>query len=120
MKQYLELLQRVLDKGVWKENRTGIRTKGIIGAHMQFDLREGFPLITTKKMPINTVIAEMLGFWRGYDNAAQFRHVKVMMILDVSMVSKHVTGMLMIWSELINCIRYIVTLNKVLMIVGRS
>lgn len=73
MKQYLNLLQKVLDEGVWKENRTGIRTKGIIGAHMQYNLQEGFPIVTTKKTAFYTAIAEMLGFWRGYDHANQFR-----------------------------------------------
>jgi len=75
MKQYLDLLQRELDEGVWKENRTGIRTKGIIGAHMQFDLQQGFPIVTTKKTAFYTAIAEMLGFWLGYSNAKQFRQL---------------------------------------------
>lgn len=75
MQQYLDLCNRVLSEGVWKENRTGVRTLGIIGAHMQFDLADGFPLMTTKRMPQKVWIGEMLGFLRGYDNAALFRQL---------------------------------------------
>ncbi len=73
MKQYLALAQRVLDEGVLKKNRTGIDTLGIIGAMMQFDLADGFPIVTTKKTAYKAAIAEMLGFLRGYTNAADFR-----------------------------------------------
>jgi thymidylate synthase len=75
MKQYLDLCQRVLDEGVIKPNRTGVNTIGIHGAMMQFDLRDGFPAVTTKKLAYKSCFAEMLGFLRGYDNAAQFREL---------------------------------------------
>lgn len=74
MKQYKDLLQKVVDKGIWKENRTGISTKSIIGAYMQFDLSKGlFPLVTIKQTYWKQAVAEMLCFLRGYDNAAEFR-----------------------------------------------
>lgn len=73
MNQYLELARKVLNDGVLKPNRTGINTLGIIGGMMQFDLADGFPIVTTKKTAFRVAIAEMLGFLRGYDSAAQFR-----------------------------------------------
>ena len=73
MRQYLDLCQRVLDEGVEKPNRTGINTIGIHGAMMQFNMDDGFPAVTTKKLAYKAVFAEMLGFLRGYDNAADFR-----------------------------------------------
>lgn len=73
MKQYLDLLQRVLDSGRWSNNRTGIPTLQISGAMLQFDLRKGFPAVTTKKLAFNAVKGELIGFIRGYDNAAAFR-----------------------------------------------
>ena len=73
MKQYLELCKQVLDKGIRKPNRTGVDTIGIQGAMMKFDLRDGFPAVTTKKLAWKPCFAEMLGFLRGYDNAADFR-----------------------------------------------
>jgi len=75
MQQYLDLLQRVIDEGVRKPNRTGIDTIGIQGAMMQFDLADGFPAVTTKKLKTKACFMEMLGFLRGYDNAAQFREL---------------------------------------------
>ena len=75
MKQYLDLCREVLLKGVEKPNRTGINTIGIHGAMMKFDLSEGFPAVTTKKLAWRQSIAEMLGFLRGYDNAEDFRRL---------------------------------------------
>ena len=73
MKQYLELCQKVLDQGIRKTNRTGIDHFGYTGDMMKFDLADGFPAVTTKKLAFKSVVAEMLGFLRGYDNAADFR-----------------------------------------------
>lgn len=73
MKQYLDLVQTVLDTGSWQDNRTGIRTLSIPGAMMRFDLQEGFPAITTRKLPFKSAIGEMVGFLRGSRNAAEFR-----------------------------------------------
>jgi len=73
MKQYKNLLKKTLDNGVRKNNRTGVDTIGIIGAHMQFDMAKGFPMVTLKKTYWKKAVAEMLGFLRGYDNAEDFR-----------------------------------------------
>lgn len=73
MKQYLELLDRIMFEGRWQNNRTGIRTKRLDGAMLQFDLTQGFPAVTTKKLAFNAVKGELLGFIRGYNNAEDFR-----------------------------------------------
>lgn len=75
MKQYLELCQRIIDEGVWVENkRTGKRCLTIINADLTYDVENGvFPLVTTRKSFYKSAIAEMLGYLRGYDNAADFR-----------------------------------------------
>lgn len=73
MKQYLDLVHKVMTEGVVKKNRTGIDTVGILGAMMQFDMADGFPIVTTKKTSFRVAIAEMLGFLRGYTSAADFR-----------------------------------------------
>lgn len=75
MKQYLDLLQRVLNEGTVQDNRTGIPTKRIAGAMLEFDMRDGFPAVTTKKLAFRSVVAELLGFIRGYSNAHQFREL---------------------------------------------
>lgn len=73
MKQYLELVRNVLDTGTFQENRTGVRTISIPGAMMRFDLADGFPAITTKRLAFKTAIGEMVGFLRAYKSAADFR-----------------------------------------------
>ena len=75
MKQYLDLCQRVLDEGTVKSNRTGINTIGTFGAMMKFDLAEGFPAVTTKKLAFKACIAENLGLLRGYTDASLFREL---------------------------------------------
>ena len=66
MRAYLDLLQRVLDEGEWSENRTGVRSIGIWGHMLRFDLREGFPLVTTKKTHMPSIVKELLFFVGGY------------------------------------------------------
>jgi len=73
MKQYLELVRTILDTGSWQENRTGIRTISMPGAMLRFDLQQGFPAVTTKKLAFKSAIGEMVGFLRASRNAADFR-----------------------------------------------
>jgi thymidylate synthase len=75
MKQYLDLCQRIIDEGVWVENeRTGKRCLTVINADLEYDVANNqFPLITTRKSVWKAAIAEIIGYLRGYDNAADFR-----------------------------------------------
>jgi len=73
MHQYLDLVQHILDNGTWQQNRTGVRTCSLPGAMLRFDLQQGFPAITTKKLAFKSAMAEMVGFLRASRNAADFR-----------------------------------------------
>ncbi len=75
MKQYLDMCRRCFSHGEIKSNRTGIDTLGYIGDFLRFDMADGFPVLTTKKLAWKTCVGEMLGFLRGYTSAAQFREL---------------------------------------------
>tara|TARA_B100002052_G_scaffold296239_1_gene324232 strand:- start:1405 stop:2247 length:843 start_codon:yes stop_codon:yes gene_type:complete len=73
MKSYLQLLEYVLEKGVEKNDRTGVGTKSVFGWQMRYDLQEGFPLLTTKKLHWKSIVHELLWFLKGETNIKYLR-----------------------------------------------
>ncbi len=77
MKNYLDLMKTVIDTGTDKQDRTGTGTKSIFGYQMRFDLNQGFPLVTTKKVHLRSIIHELIWFLKGETNIAYLKENKV-------------------------------------------
>jgi len=77
MRQYHDLLKHILDNGTIKEDRTGTGTRSVFGYQMRYDLNEGFPCITTKKLHLRSIIHELLWFLKGDTNIAYLKENKV-------------------------------------------
>jgi thymidylate synthase len=73
MQPFLALVQSILDTGTWQENRTGIRSVSMPGASLRFDMAQGFPAITTRRLPFKSAVGELVGFLRACRSAAGFR-----------------------------------------------
>ncbi|WP_330970097.1 thymidylate synthase, partial [Lysobacter sp. A3-1-A15] len=77
MRPYLDLLRHVLDHGTDKADRTGTGTRSVFGWQMRFDLRQGFPLVTTKKLHLRSIVHELLWFLQGATNIGYLKEHKV-------------------------------------------
>ena len=77
MQQYHDLVKRVLEEGIQKGDRTGTGTKSVFGHQMRFNLQDGFPLLTTKKVHIKSILHELLWFLQGSTNIEYLAKNKV-------------------------------------------
>lgn len=75
MQQFHDMLEHILEQGTQQPNRTGVDAISVPGYHLNFDMRDGFPAITTKKLAFKAAVGETIGFFRGFTSAAQFREI---------------------------------------------
>ncbi len=75
MKQYLGALRHVLENGVDRQNRTGVSTRAVFGMQLRFDMEEGFPAVTTKKLPWKSIVSELLWFIEGSDDERRLAEI---------------------------------------------
>ena len=85
MVQYLDLLRHVLEKGEGKEDRTGTGTSSVFGAQARFDLRDRFPMLTTKKLHLKSIIHELLWFLKGDTNTGYLKEnsVRILSLIHI-------------------------------------
>ena len=118
MKQYHDLLKLVLEKGTWTSNRTGVKTKSYFGAQARFPLENTFPLLTTKKVHLRSIIYELLWFLRGDTNTRYLKDTKVTsgtsgpMLMEISAESMAPSGVTGARLKVNQSIRLITSLNR--------
>jgi len=88
MKQYLDLMRHVRENGTFKEDRTGTGTYSCFGYQMRFDLSKGFPLVTTKKLHLRSIIHELLWFLSGDTNISYLKENGVKINLCIGLAEK--------------------------------
>ena len=84
MKQYLELIQDVIDNGTDKSDRTGVGTRSVFGRQLRFDLSAGFPLVTTKKIHLKSIIYELIWFLNGSTDNNWLKERGVLSLIHIS------------------------------------